>query len=67
MSKLNIKRSRAAARGVWAYRDGKHWDVIVDSEGSFGLRGLQLTKREAVHLAYRISIASVPKMTVTYG
>ncbi len=68
MSRLNRLKQRAQRRKVYAhpshYYPG-YWDVYVDAEGAFGLRGLKYSKRMAIHLAYQISIAKKHKLVVT--
>lgn len=59
MNKIQVKRKRAVARGVYAFpwpgETGKRkWGVYV--EGEFYPR-CGFTKREAVNLAYAISIS----------
>ena len=69
MTRLRILRQRAAERRIWVLRSysGKAWDVIVDSEGMLGPRGLEYSKRNAINLAYSISISKKSKLEITYS
>jgi len=69
MNRLQQRRRRAAARGCFAYRrcDGAGWDVFVNAEGLLGPRGLVLSRRQAVGLAYAISLSAKPKVVITFG
>lgn len=68
MSKLNTKRQKAASKGCYAFKahyvDDKPWCVYI--EGEFAPRGY-MTKREAIHLAYAISIAKKIELNVEFG
>ena len=68
MSKLQIKKQRAANKGCWAFRawwvGGNTWCVGV--AGELTPRGY-MTKREAINLAYAISISKSVKLEVTFG
>jgi hypothetical protein len=75
MSKIKRKASSASRKGCIAFRRGSwpiysselyKWDVYVESEGQFGPRGLALTKRQAIAMAYSISVSPTPKLVVTY-
>lgn len=75
MNRLKKKARRAAARGCHAFRRGtwptyrdapERWDVYVEQEGAYGPRGLKLTHRQAVNLAYAASIARPVRLTVTF-
>lgn len=63
MSKLDIKRQKAAAKGCYAFKanfvDDKPWCVYI--EGEWSPRGY-MTKREAINLAYAISVAKKVKL-----
>lgn len=67
MSKLKQKIQKARSKGCYAYRahwvDGKPWCVYVESE--FGPRGY-MTRRDAVNLAYAISISKDSYLEVTF-
>ena len=75
MSKLQQKRQFAAARGCFIHRRSisvgyyqtslDKWDVYIESEGPLGPRDLALTRREAIAMAYRISICKHQKLTIT--
>lgn len=68
MSRLQILRARARTRGchvLHSMDDLTAYDVYVESESILGPRDLSLTYRQAVHLAYQISIAKHQKLTVT--
>ena len=58
MSKLKLKKQRAASKGCWAFKahweKGNPWMVYID--GEWTPRGF-MTKREAINLAYAISIS----------
>lgn len=66
MSRLQRRRQSAAKRGSYAYRrpDGAGWDVVVDSEWALGPRGLSLTRRQAIAIAYSIGVSAKPRMRV---
>ena len=68
MSKLQIKKQRAANKGCWAFKahweEGKPWMVYVD--GAW-LPSEFMTKREAIHLAYALSISKKVELEVTFG
>ena len=64
MSQLNRRRKQAARLGVSLVRRQVHpelgtangyWDVVIESEAPFGLRGVIRRKRDAVNFAYRIA------------
>lgn len=60
MNRLKRLQQRARNRKCFAHPSHFYpgfWDVYVDAEGAFGLRGLRYTKRQAIHLAYSISIS----------
>lgn len=66
MNKIQVKRKRAASRGVysfpWPDETGKRkWCVYA--EGEFYPR-CGFTKREAANLAYAISIAQNVELTI---
>jgi beta-xylosidase len=65
VSKLNLKKQRAASKGCWAFKahwvDGNPWCVYVD--GEWAPRGY-MTKREAINLAYAISISKKVEVKV---
>lgn len=65
MNKLNTKRQKAASKGCYAFKahfvDDKPWCVYVD--GEFGPRGY-MTKRQAIHLAYAISVSKKLKLEI---
>lgn len=67
MSKLNTKRQKAASKGCYAFKahfvDYKPWCVYV--EGEFGPRGY-MTKREAINLAYAISLSKKVRLVVSF-
>lgn len=67
MSKLQQKIQKARSKGCHAYRahwgDTKPWCVYV--EGEFAPRGY-MTRRDAVNLAYAISISKKHKLEVTF-
>lgn len=67
MSKLKQKIQRARSKGCYVGRawwvDGKPWFVYV--EGEFGPRGY-MTRRDAVNLAYAISISEEIELEVTF-
>lgn len=68
MSKLKVKRQRAARNGCWVFKahwvDGNPWCVYVD--GEWCPRGY-MTKREAINLAYAISISKKIELIITCG
>lgn len=77
MSRLKRKLRSAARRECFAFRRGafgypdgisrpKEWDVYVESEGPLGPRGLVLTKRQAVALAYAIAVSKRHEIEVIY-
>ena len=60
MNRLQKKKSRAHRVGVHVIPAIDHagkWDIYVESETLLGPRGLQWSKRKAVHLAHTISIS----------
>lgn len=67
MSKLNTKRQKAASKGCFAFKahfvDDKPWCVYID--GEYGPRGY-MTKREAINLAYAISIFKHSELPLTF-
>lgn len=69
MSRLNRRRQAAARRKVYVWRNdwrgGQGHDVFVDAEWALGPRDLTLTKREAIHLAYAISVSKKQRIEVT--
>ncbi len=68
MSKLKLKQAKALQRGCHVIRhyQSKKWDVYVEAESLFGPRDLELTKRQAVNLAYAICISRKMKIIITY-
>lgn len=67
MNRLTKKLRSCVRRGCYPYKNDNGWDVYIESEGLLGPRGLNLTKREAVILAYQISVSKKHKLIVTYG
>jgi len=76
MSKVRRKAKSASRKGCIAFRRGSwpifktdldKWDVYVEREGPYGPRNLTLTKRQAVALAYAISVSPSSNLTVTFG
>lgn len=74
MNRLVRRARQAAAKGCHAFRRGSwpiynsttdKWDVYVEREGLLGPRDLSLSKREAVALAYSISVRRQPKLVIT--
>jgi hypothetical protein len=65
MNRLQRRRKQAASRLVFVFKHFGAWDIVVDSEGPYGWRSLKLTKRQAINLAYQISVAKVHKLTVS--
>jgi hypothetical protein len=67
MSKLKQKIQKARNKGCYAYRahwvDDKPWCVYI--EGEFGPRGY-MTRRQAVNLAYAISVSKQHELEVTF-
>lgn len=43
------------------------WDVYVEGEGSLGPRDLALSRRQAVALAYAVSVAKRQDVVITPG
>lgn len=77
MSRLKKRQRQAAQRGnhIWlrgslpGFYATEHtkYDVYVEAETSLGPRGLSLTKREAIAMAYQIGISAKQKLTVTFN
>lgn len=74
MNRLNRRARKAAAKGCHAFPRGSwpiyqseldRWDVYIEREGLLGPRGLALSKRQAVALAYSISVAKRPSFVIT--
>jgi hypothetical protein len=67
LSRLKQKTQRAREKGCWVFREhwaeGKPWAVYV--EGEWEPR-YDLTHREAVNLAYAISISKKIELEVTF-
>lgn len=58
MNRMNVTKARAAAKGIYVFKAKdfrKGWDIVDE----VGPRGLALTKREAVNLAYHSSSTAV--------
>jgi hypothetical protein len=74
VSKLHRRLQSAARRECFAFRRGVYgvvdcpqkWDVYVEAEGPIGPRGLSLTKRQAVALAYSIAVSKRYEIEVIY-
>ncbi len=69
MNRMQKLKNRAHRKGCHVIpSDGKIglWDVYVEAEGWLGPRGLQWSKRKAVHLAHAISISKKQKLLVTF-
>ena len=69
MNIIQVKKQRSVERGVyvfkWPHEVGKRkWCVFA--EGEFYPR-TGLTRREAVNLAYAISISKTVEITITLG
>jgi hypothetical protein len=75
-SRQQVLKQRGQRAGVYAFRyppgfrDEKprfEWDVIVESEGPLGPRGLGLTKRQAIQFCARIASSPSPNLKITFG
>lgn len=74
MNRLKRRARRAAMKGCYVFKRGSsplysdsldRWDVYVESEGPLGPRDLKLTRRQAIGVAYAISVAKRPRLEIS--